>query len=1106
MGTMKGFADYAKNREERLAKLENKMGFSMSENLQNAYKTNYTPTGNKNDITHFLTRRDSKDAEAERIASLAKVNEEAKARIDKLFSEKVSANKRSSLNPLSSYDRKYMSIAEKNKHDTEKANEYISQNGYLDKNADKETRDNYYANYMKSIGYTDDEIKKALGFGGQVALSEGFLGKVASSVKNAMAPGYEEGAEILANLNAKNQGSKVGNISSNLIGTTLGLALNPGGEFIQGKNLLNVADDLAEGVAGKVAPKFGNSSIGKVATRSVRGAVDGGIGGGIDSFRSDDTKNIVSNIANGALGGALMFGGEKALGEIGGSFRGLKTPFSQFDTKKNTSSTNTLNPLNKVEVVENNPRTNIMVEAMEPEAPKVFDNTVKNLNVKDSKFANDTVLGSDLASPELKKGIIESEMTYNPVTNKSTLENAQKIINNNFNSAYARIMDKNAKIDAEYMAIGQELLKRLQNEGRYDEALNILDRVTKEGSKGGQAIQALSMWRKMTPEGMLAHAQRQINKANSKLPKAKPKIQLTADEVSAIADKMKEVQQLPDGREKDILLSEVNNIINNKIPSSLMDKIDSFRYINMLFNPKTMIKNIGGNVINTGMGSVRDVIGSGIDKIISNKTGIRTTGLPDFGAMGEGFKKGIKETVEDYKKGINTSMDLREASKGNALRDIPLLGKVEDLTSFGLRLGDTPFYEAKANEFIKNYMKLNGIDDISKLPAEVLEEANKAGLEATYQQRTKLGDAVNSFKNHTFKPVSFATKAILPFSQTPSAILDTSLNYTPIGVIRGAKNIYKALSSDNARDILSNQRKGVNQLASGLLGTALIGGGYAGAQSGALTGSLSGDKNMYNLQKQSGLQPYSLRVGDTYNSLEFAQPAVSPVMIGSDISQGNLNPLKSSVNSLLGNSYLSGLQSAIDAAGNAEEGEALIEFGKQAVKNYASQLLPFGTLANQINKTIDPTVKDTYSSNKIEKEVKKAISKYPGLSQMLPQGVDTVGEGKVYNEGQDLGTQIFNNFFNPSTMSYYNPSDVEANALDMYYETGDTIQAPSYHSGKITNKGNTYNLTDEEMREYSKRIARALRYAKKTPEGYFNAMDKEKEKFRKDLIKKHNIK
>ena len=75
MGTMKGFNDYVKNRKERLSKLESKIGFDMNDSLQEAYKVNYTPTGLKNDITHFLTRRDSAEAEAERVANLAKKNE-----------------------------------------------------------------------------------------------------------------------------------------------------------------------------------------------------------------------------------------------------------------------------------------------------------------------------------------------------------------------------------------------------------------------------------------------------------------------------------------------------------------------------------------------------------------------------------------------------------------------------------------------------------------------------------------------------------------------------------------------------------------------------------------------------------------------------------------------------------------------------------------------------------------------------------------------------------------------------------------------------------------------------------------------------------------------
>lgn len=1167
----KEYLDYEKNRDTNVNKIYNKLGMDIGTVTKNSEAQLYTPNADKNkDVSMWLTRN-NKDDEAERVRKLQEISDNNKANIDKIVAEsktkKVGSSNNAGLNPLGDENNtskgskkgvgqiahdffiggidddgndKFMKLfgvdwkapesqinyqkSQQAKKDT--VANVLSENGYLEKGATDEEANEYYSNLMKDMGYSDEDINKSLGFGGEVALNKGFLGKVNSSIRNAIAPDSDDVLRRVVSENEKSRGSKLGNFASGLVGNTIGLAMNPGGGTAQGTTLLNAADNFAEGVASKVAPKLGNSIAGKVGTNAIRGAVDGGIGGVLDTLRGDDSENLVSNIASGALGGALMFGGSKALGESVNAYNSFKsglpelnsvkeggvssfTPFTKVETQikdkdldgllKGTDETLSSDPnlklpfevVKKSDIKNNVPLSNEVAATVGP-------------NINASKFANDTVLNSNQADDILKEAIEDQGISYERLTNKETLENARKIVNENPKKA-RNIISNGNKIDAETMAIGQELILKYQQEGRYDEAIDLLEDISERGTKAGQAIQALSMWKRLTPEGMLSYAQRKINKYNSSVGSNKG-VKLSEDNAKTIVEAMQEVNKMEDGRAKDIELAKVNQYINDLIPSSFEDKIDSFRYINMLFNPKTMIKNVGGNVINTGIGSVRDTIGSGIDRLISNKTGIRTTGLPNFGAMGEGFKKGVKETIEDYKNGIDTSMELKDGARGNALRDIPLLGKAEKLTGFGLKLGDTPFYEAKSNEFLQNYMKLNGIDDVSKLPAEVLEEANRVGLEATYQQKTGLGDAVNNLKNSKFTPLRLLTKSILPFSQTPSAILDTSLNYTPIGALRGARNISKALSSDNVGEILSSQRKGVNQLASGILGTGLIGAGYELADRGALTGSLSKDKDISNLQRQTGMQPYALKTGDTYNSLEFAQPAASPLMIGADMAQGNLNPLKSAVNSILGNSYLSGLQSAISAAGNADNGEELIEFGKQAVKNYTSQLLPFGTLANQINKTLDPTVKDTYSSNEIAREVKKAMSKYPGLSKILPQGIDTVGEGKVYNEGQGLGTAIFNNFLNPSTMSYYNPSEVEANALDMYYETGDTIQAPSYHSGSVTNKGQTYNLTDEEMREYSARIAHALQYAEKTPKGYAEAMQKEGDKFRKEIIEKYKLK
>lgn len=1291
MGTMKGFNDYVNNRDERLYKLQEKIGFDMNENLQAAYKTNYTPTGNKNDITHFLTRRDSEEAEAERVRRLQEINDKAKANIDKILNksnpEKASTQKSAGLNPLEKVDeadkvnRKYMSIKDKNEYDTKKANEYIEKYGYLDKKADKETRDKYYSEYMKSIGYSDEEINDALGFGGQVSMNEGFLGKINSAVRNTLAPGFEEGPQILTNMNEKANGSKIGNFVSGLIGNTTGLMVNPGGGLAGNANMLNIADDLAEGVANKVLPMAGKG-IQKVGNRVIRGAVDGAIGGGLQTLKEDDPKNMGTNIAQGALGGALMFGGQKALGEIGNAFKGSKKALNSNNVSKNIETpdnvrqkevelkdfddprvSGNLNPLK----VENNfkpivpEKTNVDVgrdltnikevgdrsvkllsnemgelrpylkeeaeatlrelqdvikgerfahyddftgetivtgtkkqvsptiqaiqdlipnasydkirkglndiiegkdtsiakkielilddnlsngrfsgnEGIEVPAVKEYlqikelykqlnegdstfggrvnyeasvaddvprlDNTIKIEDngpildevaatkyadgEKPNRFANETVLKSEQADDILKEGIKNQDITYDPITNKETLENAQALIDSDFNKAYAMVMQDGKEVTAETMAIGQDLVRILQNEGRYAEAVNILEKLTRDGTQSGQAIQALSMWRRMTPEGMLTFAQRQINKVNDNLPKGAKKVELDDSDIIGITERMSKVQELPDSREKDILLAEVSKIVQNKIPSKFMDKVDSFRYINMLFNPKTLIKNAGGNIVNTTMGNLRDVIATPIDKVVSNFTGERTVGLPNLKEQARGLVDGVKTVTDDYRRGIDTTNTVREGTRANAFDEGTFMGGIERLLSAGLKMGDVPFYEAAKNNYLANVTKLNGVDTPT---TKMLEDAHQAGLEATFQQRTGLGDAISGLKNNKNKAVATTAKTILPFSQTPSAILDTSINYTPLGIARGSGNLAKG-----------NQRQGVNQLASGILGTGAIGAGVGLAKNGVLTGQLSDDSKTAALQRQAGMQPYAIKNGDYYYSIDFAQPAASPLMTGADIVNGNLNPLETAVNSILENSYLSGLKDIGDTISSDGWGAVPGEI----IRNYASQLLPFSSLSSQVTKTIDPTVRDTYDPNANKRFANQAMSKYPGLSQQLPQAVDTVGEDRVYNEGAGLAERALRNFILPFNVSEYQPNDVEEKALNIYNETGETIQVPRYAKDTVSyGGGKTYALTAEEKREYSKALAEALRKSKADSESMSKAMTQATKEFNDKIKKRYNLK
>lgn len=866
----------------------------------------------------------------------------------------------------------------------------------------------------------------------------------------------------------KDTGSNILNKVADLSGNIAGLSMNPGGSF-GNSSMLNISDDIATNLANKATSKMADKAGTRILNSVIKGSIDGGIGDVINTVRlGGDINDIAKNGLEGALSGGLMFGGSKALGEGISSMKVLKNP-----------------------QLETSPNINVPNEGkLETPLKKTSTKIQSSSDLKDSRFQNMTVQNSELADETLKNRLKGNKIQYEVKNNKDTLAKVQKDIDIDEKKAINEVLGNN-KVSAETMAMGQDLVRRLQAKGDYDTAVNIVEKLTREGTNAGQAIQAMSMWKRLTPEGMLKYAQRQIDKVNENISKEAKKVKLTGEDAKKITDLMTQANKLTEGREQDILLAQVNKVIGDKIPSSTMDKLDSFRYINMLFNPKTLIKNAGGNVINTTMGNLRDIIATPIDKLAAIKTGQRTVGLPNLLEQGKGLKKGVKETLEDYKLGIDTSRGaVKEGAKAKAFNNVPILGKVEDMLSTGLKLGDEPFYQAAYNNYLSNVTRLNGVAEPTQ---QMLEDAHKAGLEATFQQRTALGDFINKGKNNDNKLISSAVKTVLPFSQTPSAILDTAANYTPIGMVRGGINLSKGL-----------QREGVNQLASGILGTGLIGAGYGLAKEGILTGDLSNDYDTSATQRQAGMQPYALRNGDTYRNIDFAQPAASPLMMGADMANGENSlsgVLATGINSIAGNSYLSGLQDIANTLAYKDWGG----LPSSVIKNYASQLLPFNSLSNAVNKTIDPTVKDTTSESDLGKEINKAIAKIPILSSKLPQATDTTGEPKVYSD-KNLGSRALSNFITPWNTTEFNPNNVEKKALDIYNSTGDTIQMPRVAPNTIDlGKGEKYKLTADDKKLYSEMIGDALNKAQYNAEEMQKAMTNVVKRF-KDIIRKNNKK
>lgn len=553
---------------------------------------------------------------------------------------------------------------------------------------------------------------------------------------------------------------------------------------------------------------------------------------------------------------------------------------------------------------------------------------------------------------------------------------------------------------------------------------------------------------------------------------------LTNDDIGFINNTMKKVETMEDGRAKDIEFAKVKQLIADKIPPALSEKVASLQRISLLLNTKTMTRNVLGNVIMGGLENIKDIPGALIDKGLSKTNrfkGERTTLMPtpvSLKTQLQGGVKGFKETLEDFKLGINTSPSSGQYDlpSSKAFRKGPL-SKLESATNLGLTLGDRPFWQGAYDETLRQQMKIKGTTEPTE---EMIEMAKKVADERTFQN---VNDLVTSFRkiqeglnlNKKFGGGNF----IMPFVKTPANILDKAVDYTPIGGVNGLRKLVTGKGT---------QKEIVDNLSRSLTGSTLIAAGYMLAQNGLLTGQSNKDKDVASLEKQVGKSPYSIKVKDKYETIDWAQPAAIPLMIGADIfhegkNQSSLNStiidaIKSGGSTLFDQSLLQGV-SKLFGGYSQSGGKNLMEGLGNAAMQIPGQFVP--SALKQGAQLLDNKVRDTYSPSVIDSQVNRIKAKVPGLSSTLQPKLDTMGR-EVNQFGGSKGAKYgFDVLFNPGYSNKYQPSDVEKYILDLYDNSGQTIHFPRVAKGYIdyaTGKGkkDRINLTSQEKMELQKYI------------------------------------
>lgn len=714
---------------------------------------------------------------------------------------------------------------------------------------------------------------------------------------------------------------------------------------------------------------------------------------------------------------------------------------------------------------------------------------------KQSKFI-DTAKQADITLPQVAD---ELAAGYTPITNAETMAKAQELNATNPEAAAALM---NADIlSADGVAVAMDRVRVLQNEGRYTEAVDLLETMAQKASAAGQSIQALAMYSRLTPEGALRAAVKVADEAGTKV---------TEDLAGKIKDKADEIAKLPEGNEKQELTKELLKLIASAAPASMWQKLTTLQTMAQLLNPKTIIRNLIGNAGFAGVEASKDVLGLGIDSVLSVFTGVKTKTLPNPVVAARGFARGLRAGVRDAMRGLPDSTAGKfDFPKTPAFND-PVFGTLEKTMGVALRGADKAFYQMAYDSSLATQMK---VSQAATVTPEMVAKAHADGLYATFQDQTVLSEvfgfgkkALNAISPESIDKIGTkrsvldnkfgAGEFLLKYPKTPANLLARALDYGPVGILKGG---YQAIRPMLGKPF--DQAKFVDDLSRGLVGSgAGIGAGYYLGKLGILTAEGDPDKDInaikqvrgqrsnqlnvdaFNRFWMSGFNPEKARKqeGDLLVSYDWAQPMAIVLQAGVNMAKAEGTPNEEEVvnyagrvaeavmqgaDTLTEQGMLRGFRDVMNA--RDEDGKPSLAKGAiNVASGIPSSFTP--TVLNQVTQLTDNTTRETYSPDVVEQAVNKVKARVPGLAQTLPERFDTLGNSMERYQGGS--NNPFNVFLNPAFVSKLK-SDPSANeVLAIYENSGETQQAPRVVPKTLTVNGEKIKLTGAQISQYQQYV------------------------------------
>lgn len=682
----------------------------------------------------------------------------------------------------------------------------------------------------------------------------------------------------------------------------------------------------------------------------------------------------------------------------------------------------------------------------------------------------------------LKKAVVEGNFSYLPITDKAAGSKATETIKDKgYQKALAdwTVSMSKGHPGKDAVALGFQLYNQAVNSGDTKTAVQVLTDLASRVREGAQMVQAVRMLKKLSPDNQLYSVQLSLKalqeNVDGRYGKKAPKLKLNEALVNNFLEAENEAQ-------KEAAQKAIYRDIASQLPHTFMDRWNSWRYLCMLGNVRTHVRNILGNAGFVPVRRMKDAVALGIEAAYSKAKGGNVERSKGFVSPNSDLYKLAKADYENIADLITGGGKYNDAANGiermkSAFGEKGVwkyLSKIADANSFALDAEDVWFSKPAYAQSLAGYLKANKITAEQFNADEAIRDkarayAVKEAQRATYRDyndfsnfiakvgRTKRGGGT------TAKVASTLMEGVLPFRRTPANILVRGVEYSPIGLAQG---IYQATRGVKTGKYTAAQA--IDRISSGLTGTALVALGALLTAHGILTPPDDDDEKQAGFDKLRGAQSYALKIGKTYVTVDWLAPEALPVFVGSQLSklfsgdsEGGLKALYSALTTIsepmLEMSMLSSLQDVIENVSYADS--KLMAILSTAATNYLTQAFP--TLAGQIERIAESERETTFATedSALTKDLQyilaKIMNKTPGEFQQIPY-IDAWGRH------EDTGTVLaraFNNLLNPAYLSY-DKSEPFEDELQRLYDLGYSDMLPQRVKQSQKVEGET--LTQEE--------------------------------------------